>query len=64
MNIRTIKHKRMPKRGGGPNFGRRCKEYLPGCPICDAFAFKDGAGRFPRSWDELLAYRRKEIASS
>lgn len=58
MNIRDIKRRRMPKRGGGPNFGNRCKADAPGCLVCDGFAFKDRFGRFPRSYEELLEHRR------
>lgn len=54
MNARRAKRIKMPKRGGGPNIGNRCKgEQMPCCAICDSWAFKDRVGRFPRSFDEL-----------
>jgi hypothetical protein len=61
MTLRHLKRIHMPKRGGGPNFGNRCKADAPGCAICDAFHFKDRTGRFPRSWDELGANRRESV---
>jgi hypothetical protein len=59
MKVRSI-HKRRSKKGGGPNFGNRCKEDFPGCIVCDGWAFKDRFGRFPYSYEELDQHRRHE----
>lgn len=61
MNVRKYKHVRMPKKGGGPNFGNKCSSDEPGCIVCDAYAFKNKFGRFPYTFDELQLHRRKSM---
>ena len=60
MKVRTIRRRAYPKRGGGPNFGIRCKDYAAGCLICVGHRFKDRFGRFPYSFDELTEHREAE----
>lgn len=54
MKVRKLhKHPKVPKTGGGPNFGLRCKEYCPGCVVCEGWRFYDQHGRFPYSYEEI-----------
>ena len=53
MNLRKLRRRVYRKSGGGPNIGNRCKDFEPGCIICQSWKFKDDFGRFPRSFDEL-----------
>lgn len=59
MKVRDIRRRAYPKRGYH-NIGKRCPEDYPGCVNCDAWHFFDTRGRFPYSFDEMWANKRKD----
>lgn len=52
MNIRQLRHRFYRKTGGPRQIGHRCKDYFPGCIVCERYRFLDQHGRFP-SFDEV-----------
>lgn len=38
------------------NYGRRCKMYGAGCPICEGYRFLLERGRFPYTFEEAHKY--------
>ena len=52
MKVRHIRRRVYRKAGGPPGYGRRCKDYFPGCLACEAYRFLDELGRFP-TFDEV-----------
>lgn len=60
-SIRSVRRRQYPKRGGGINVGNRCKEYAPGCPVCESWRFLDLHGRFPYNYDELSLFIEQTV---
>lgn len=52
MSIRTLRNRFYRKTGGPRGIGHRCKEFFPGCIVCESYRFLDERGRFP-SFDEV-----------
>lgn len=57
--VRTLRRRFYPKKGGGRNFGLRCKVYCAGCIICDAWKHRDVYGWFPRTMEEAGDYSQQ-----
>ena len=52
MKVRRLRWRFYRKTGGPRGVGLRCKDYGPGCMICESYRFFDEHGRFP-SFDEV-----------
>jgi hypothetical protein len=52
MKVRKLRWRFYKKRGGPRQIGNRCKDYEPGCIVCDAYRVYDQTGRFP-TFEEL-----------
>ena len=52
MKVRSLRERFYRKTGGPRQIGNRCKDYGPGCIVCESYRFYDERGRFP-SFDEV-----------
>lgn len=50
--IRQLRWRFYRKTGGPREIGHRCKDYCPGCIVCECYRYLDQHGRFP-SFDEV-----------
>lgn len=47
MKVRQLRLRFYRKTGGPRQIGHRCKDYCPGCIVCESYRFLDQHGRFP-----------------
>lgn len=52
MKLKRLRWRFYRKTGGPRGIGNRCKDYGPGCLVCESYRFYDQHGRFP-SFDEV-----------
>jgi hypothetical protein len=47
MSVRRLRRRFYRKTGGPRGIGNRCKDYGPGCIVCESYRHLDQHGRFP-----------------
>jgi hypothetical protein len=52
MKVRQLRWRFYKKTGGPRGWGNRCKDYGPGCLLCEMYRYLDAYGRFP-SFEEV-----------
>jgi hypothetical protein len=51
-----VKVRRLKHRGLTSNIGKRCKDFMWGCIVCESYRFLDLHGRFPNSFNEVYEW--------
>ena len=52
MNLRRLRYRFYKKRGGPRGIGNNCKEFAPGCIVCQSYRHLRERGRFP-TYEEM-----------
>ena len=61
MKVQRLRRRFYRKTGGPRQIGHRCREYFPGCIVCESYRFLDQHGRFP-TFDEVTPICDEESA--
>ena len=54
MTVRNLRWRFYKKTGGPRGIGLNCKDYQPGCMVCDSYQYLRDHGRFP-TFEEVRA---------